>query len=130
MKAWKDPWFRRATWTTIGLIGWVGLVSIGAMLASLEPPRAGDDLRVLVDAARRLLDGAPLYSTSAPSGSLVAESLFYSYPPPVAQALVPVAGLPLELLLVQLRTRAEHDGDLSAHPSSFPGLNPTRGPGG
>ena len=100
MKAWKDPWFRRATWTTIGLIGWVGLVSIGAMLASLEPPRAGDDLRVLVDAARRLLDGAPLYSTSAPSGSLVAESLFYSYPPPVAQALVPVAGLPLELLLV------------------------------
>ena len=100
MRPWLDPWFRRATWFTIAVIGWAGLIWIGVMLASMSPPRAGDDLRVLVDAARRLVEGSPLY-TSAPAGdSLVAESLFYSYPPPVAQVLVPVSGLRLEVILV------------------------------
>jgi hypothetical protein len=100
MRPWQDQRFRRATWVTLGAIGWVGLTWIGMKLASMSPPRAGDDLRILVDAARRLVEGAPLYSTSPTGDSLVAESLFYSYPPPVAQALVPVSGLPFALLLV------------------------------
>jgi hypothetical protein len=84
----------------VGLIGWVGILWIGRQLASLEPPRAGDDLRILVDAAGRMVEGGPLYETSPSTGSLLAESLFYSYPPPVAQALVPFAGMRLQLLLV------------------------------
>jgi len=100
MRALRDPFFRRAVWTVLAVVGWAGLLWIGSLLASLEPPRVGDDLRILVDAARRLVDGVPLYSTTRAGDSLVAESLFYSYPPPVAQALVPVSALPFELILV------------------------------
>jgi len=100
MRPLRDPRLLRATWIILGVIGWAGILWVGAMLASLDPPRAGDDLRLLVDAARRLLDGESLYSSVPASGSLEAEGLFYSYPPPVAQALGPVSGLPLELLLV------------------------------
>jgi hypothetical protein len=83
----------------VGITGWVGLVVIAAQLAAMVPPRAGDDLRLLVGAATRWRDGAPLYIGAGSSGSLVAEGLFYSYPPVVAQALVPLAVLPFELVL-------------------------------
>lgn len=99
MRSLRDPRFRRAAWAILAVVGWSGVLWIGTLLASMEPPRAGDDLRLLVDAARRLVAGDPLYAAAGTGGSLVAESLFYSYPPPVAQALVPVAGLPLELIL-------------------------------
>ncbi len=100
MRSLCDPRFRRAAWTVLAVVGWSGLLWIGTRLASLEPPRAGDDLRLLVDAARRLVAGEPLYSTVSAGGSLQAEGLFYSYPPPVAQALVPMAGLPFVLILL------------------------------
>jgi len=88
-----------AAWLLVGITGWVGLVVIAAQLAAMVPPRAGDDLRLLVGAATRWRDGAPLYIGAGSSGSLVAEGLFYSYPPVVAQALVPLAVLPFELVL-------------------------------
>lgn len=89
----------RAIWVTIGLIGWAGVIWIGLMLASLDPPRAGDDLRLVVDAAGRIVAGQPLYVTVTADAPLRAESLFYSYPPPVAQSFVPVSGLPFGLIL-------------------------------
>jgi hypothetical protein len=95
-----DPRLRRATWLVLAIIGWTGLAWIAWQLASQQPPRAGDDLRVLVEAAQRIVAGEPLYTTVATDGSLQAESLFYSYPPPVAQALVPVSGLPFEVVLL------------------------------
>jgi alpha-1,2-mannosyltransferase len=88
-----------AAWTLVGIAGWVGLVVIAAQLASRVPPRDGDDLRLLLDAATRWRDGATLYVAVPANGALVAEGLFYSYPPLVAQALVPLAALPFWIAL-------------------------------
>ncbi len=81
-------------WLAAGVIGWLGLGWIALRLAGLEPPRLGDDLRLLVDAGARWQDGLPLYTTVPPGTPLEAESLFYSYPPIVAQALAPFSSLP------------------------------------
>lgn len=93
-------WSGRAPWVILGSIGWVGLIWIGTRLATMNPSRAGDDLRLLVDAAARVQAGQPLYGAIQSGGTLQAESLFYSYPPPVAQALVPISGVPFALILV------------------------------
>ena len=88
-----------AAGSLVGIIGWVGLAVLAAQLAAMVPPRAGDDLRLLIEAAARWRDGAALYTASGPSGSLAAEGLFYSYPPLVAQTLVPFAALPFGIIL-------------------------------
>jgi hypothetical protein len=88
-----------ASWAVVGIAGWVGLVLIAARLAAMVPPRAGDDLRLLIEAASRWRDGATLYGVVGTNGSLVAEGLFYSYPPLVAQALVPLTSFRFEVVL-------------------------------
>ncbi len=88
-----------AAWIVVGIAGWVGLVVIAAQLAAMVPPRAGDDLRLLIDAASRWRDGSSLYAFGPTSGPLVAESLFYSYPPLVAQALAPLTSVPFGIVL-------------------------------
>ncbi len=85
-------------WLLIGIAGWSGVVLIALQLASLAPSRAGDDLRLLVEAGQRSLASAPLYA--AQQGPLDATSLFYSYPPIVAQVLAPFSGLPFGAILV------------------------------
>ena len=95
-----DERFRLALLVLVGAIGWVGIVVIGLQLLSLTPPRAGDDLRLLLDAAGRVASGQSLYPAVRPGTTLQASSLFYSYPPIVAQALVPLARVPLEVVLV------------------------------
>ncbi|MFZ1176556.1 MAG: hypothetical protein WAO15_09895, partial [Mycobacterium sp.] len=62
----------------VGASGWIGVAWIGAQLATLNPPRAGDDLRLLLDAAGRVAAGQPLYQAPLPGASLQATSLFYS----------------------------------------------------
>jgi len=86
--------------TLVGAIGWLGIAWIGLQLLALDPPRAGDDLRLLLDAAGRAAAGQPLYAVVSPETTLQASSLFYSYPPIVAQALVPLAGVPFVVVLV------------------------------
>jgi len=81
-------------WLPVAAIGWAGFVLIAAQLATRDPSRLGDDLRLLVDAGLRWRDGFPLYAAVSPGTALEADTLFYSYPPPVAQALSLVAGLP------------------------------------
>ncbi|MFI5258680.1 MAG: glycosyltransferase family 87 protein [Candidatus Limnocylindrales bacterium] len=62
--------------------------------------RAGDDLRLLVDAADRAAAAQHLYVAVVPGTTLEAHSAFYSYPPILAQALSPLVGLPFLVLLV------------------------------
>jgi hypothetical protein len=88
-----------AAWCLVGIAGWAGLVVIAIELAALVPPRAGDDLRLLIQAGARWRVGATLYTATALHGSLVAEGLFYSYPPLVAQALAPFAAIPFGIVL-------------------------------
>ncbi len=84
-----------AAWLLVGAIGWAGIVWIGWLLWQQTPPRAGFDLTILLDAARRVLAGQSPYDPAMIAGtSPDATSLFYSYPPPVAQAMTLVAWLP------------------------------------
>ena len=94
-----DDRFVFALAALVGAIGWLGVAWIGLQLLSLDPPRAGDDLRLLLNAAGRAAAGQPLYLAVPPGTTLQASSLFYSYPPLVAQALVPLAALPFGVAL-------------------------------
>lgn len=95
-----DPRFAATLLLVVGAIGWLGIGWIGLRLLSLDPPRAGDDLRLLLDAAGRAGAGLPLYTAGPTGTTLQADSLFFSYPPVVAQALVPLVSCPFVLVLL------------------------------
>lgn len=88
-------------WLLLGAIGWAGLAWIGWTLWQSTPPRAGFDLALLLEAARRVAAGQSPYDPALLAGSAPeAVSLFYSYPPPVAQAMTALAWLPDGVVLV------------------------------
>jgi hypothetical protein len=88
-------------WLLAGAIGWLGIIWIGWVLWQSNPPKAGFDLTLLLDAARRVTAGQSPYDPGMLAGtSPDATSLFYSYPPPVAQAMTLVAWLPDGVVLV------------------------------
>ena len=90
-----------AAWLLVGAIGWAGIAWIGWLLWQSTPPRAGFDLALLLDAARRVTAGQSPYDPAMLAGtSPAATSLFYSYPPPVAQAMTLLAWLPDGVVLV------------------------------
>ena len=90
-----------AAWLLVGTIGWAGIIAIGLMLWQSNPPRAGFDLALLLDAARRVTAGQSPYDPAMLAGtSPDATSLFYSYPPAVAQAMTLLAWLPDGVVLV------------------------------
>ena len=89
-----DPVFRRFLWIVVGGVGWLGLLALGAMLFMQTPPRAGFDLALILDAGRRVAAGGPVYLAGAVSTGTQVESLFYSYPPPVAQLASLAAAVP------------------------------------
>jgi hypothetical protein len=92
--------FRRLIWLLGGAIGWLGLALLGAALFAQRPPRAGFDLALILEAGRRVAGGTSPYLAGAVGQGTQVESLFYSYPPPVAQAASLIAGLPNGLVLV------------------------------
>jgi hypothetical protein len=84
-----------------GIIGWLGLVWLGISLYSSTPPRAGFDLELLLQAGRDVAAGRSPYDPALIAGTApVAETLFYSYPPLVAQAMVLFAAIPSPVMLV------------------------------
>jgi alpha-1,2-mannosyltransferase len=92
---------RTLTLLVVGVLAWSGLAWIGARLAQSQAVGVGFDLRLLLDAGRKAAAGQPLYDQGMVSGQAVeAQSLFYSYPPFVAQLLAPIAGIPHPVVLV------------------------------
>ena len=90
-----------AAWVLVGAIGWVGILYIGWMLWQATPPKAGFDLALLLEAARRVTGGQSPYDPAMLAGiSPQATELFYSYPPPVAQLMTLLAWLPNGVVLV------------------------------
>ena len=88
-------------WVVIGTIGWAGLIWIAIQLESASADQVGFDLELLLSGARAIAAGGSPYDAAMLSGAApAAPSLFYSYPPPVAQALAPFAGLPARLMLL------------------------------
>ncbi len=90
-----------ATSVVAGLIAWFGVASLGWTLWNQDPPRAGFDLSLLLEAALHVLAGESPYDPAMlAGGSPEATGLFYSYPPPVAQGMIPLAGLADGVVLV------------------------------
>ena len=88
-------------WVVVGVIGWTALAALAARLLATQPPSAGFDLELLLEAGRRIAAGQSPYDPALVGGAVVrAESLFYSYPPPVAQVMRLFAGLPTGAVLL------------------------------
>ena len=88
-------------WILIGTIGWAGLGWIAIQLAAGSPAQVGFDLELLLEGARAMAGGQSPYDPAMLAGTApAAPSLFYSYPPLVAQALVPLAGIPSTAMLL------------------------------
>ena len=86
---------RLGPWLVAGVVAWFGLAWLAWSQWQGTPPKAGFDLALLLEAARRVTHGLSPYDPAMLAGaSPDATSLFYSYPPPVAQAMTLVAWLP------------------------------------
>jgi len=85
----------------VGFIGWIGTIWIGLQLAGRSPSSLGFDLELLMRAGREVAAGHSPYAPELVAGGPpLATSLFYSYPPPVAQVFSLVAWMPSGLMLV------------------------------
>jgi len=84
-----------------GFIGWIGIVWIGLQLAGRSPSSLGFDLELLLGAGRDVAAGRSPYAPELVAGGPpLATSLFYSYPPPVAQVFSLLAAVPFAVMLV------------------------------
>lgn len=87
------------TLVVVGGIAWAGLAAIALQLA--EGAAVGFDLELLLQAGRDVAAGRSPYDPAMLAGTAPqSTSLFYSYPPPVAQALAPFAGVPSTVMLL------------------------------
>jgi len=85
----------------IGAIGWAGLIWLGVRLYASDPPTAGFDLELLLRAGRDVAAGHSPYDPAMVAGAApVAERLFYSYPPVVAQFMAIFAAIPSPVMFV------------------------------
>lgn len=90
-----------------GTIGWIGVVWIGLQLADRNAASLGFDLELLLQAGRDVAAARTPYAPDLVAGGApLATSLFYSYPPPVAQALSVLAGVPSRVMLAIWSTGA------------------------
>jgi hypothetical protein len=88
-------------WVVLGVVGWVGLVWLGSQKYGTDPRTAGFDLELLLRAGRDVAAGRSPYDQAIVAGAApVAERLFYSYPPIVAQFMAIFAGVPSGVMLV------------------------------
>jgi hypothetical protein len=84
-----------ALWAVLGGAMWAGIALLAARMFATSPPTAGFDLELLLKAGRAVAAGASPYDPSIVAGVAPAgTSLFYSYPPLVAQAAAFVSALP------------------------------------
>jgi hypothetical protein len=91
-----DARFRGLLLVVVGVIAWLGVLVVGWSLWNAVPRAAGFDWELIVEAGRRVADGFSPYDPALLAGptDLAAIDLFYSYPPPVAQAVSLIAGAP------------------------------------
>jgi hypothetical protein len=88
-------------WVVLGFIGWTALIALASRMLATQPPTSGFDLELLLEAGRRVAAGQSPYDPALVGGAVAqAESLFYSYPPPVAQVMRLLAGIPTGYVLL------------------------------
>ena len=87
------------TLVVVGGIAWTSLTLIALQLS--EGSAVGFDLELLLQAGRDVAAGRSPYDPAMLAGAAPqSTSLFYSYPPPVAQLLAPFAAIPSAVMLV------------------------------
>jgi len=91
--------FVRVVCLVVAALGWANVAILGRAMLGRNPPAAGFDLELLLNAARRVAAGNSPYDPGAVAQGLQARDLFYSYPPFVAQVLAPFGGLTTWLVL-------------------------------
>ena len=64
-RTFADPRFRRLIWLLVGGLGWAGLLALGLALLAKDPPQAGFDLALILDAGRRVAAGVSPYLAGA-----------------------------------------------------------------
>lgn len=85
----------------VGAVAWVGVIAIAVQLGSSSPRALGFDLELLLQAGRDVAGGRSPYAPTLLEGAApTATELFYSYTPPVAQAMSLVAAVPSDVMLV------------------------------
>jgi hypothetical protein len=88
-------------WAFAALTFWGVMAFLGATMFAQTPRIAAFDLDLLVQAGRAVAAGQQPYDAALLAGTPPdATGLFYSYPPIVAQALVPIADLPLGAIAI------------------------------
>ncbi len=88
----------------LGGVGWTGLGALAASMLSADPPRAGFDLALVLEAGRRVAEGRSPYDPVLLAGARIpsAVDLFFAYPPVVAQVAALAAAVPLGAALAGL----------------------------
>ena len=82
-------------WLGLGIVGWAGLAWLAVQMYSTTPRSAAFDLELLLQAGRDVAAGRSPYDPAMVAGGVPgAADLFYSYPPPVAQAFSLFAAVP------------------------------------
>lgn len=90
-------------WLGLGVVGWAGLIWLATRMFAATPRTAAFDLELLLKAGRDVAAGRSPYDPAMLAGGAPgAADLFYSYPPPVAQALSLFAGVPSAVMFVGL----------------------------
>ncbi len=90
-------------WLGLGVVGWAGLAWFAVQSFNATPPTAAFDLELLLQAGRDVAAGRSPYDPAMVAGTTPgAADLFYSYPPPVAQAMSLFAGLPSAVMYAAL----------------------------
>ena len=90
-------------WLGLGIVGWVGLVVLAGSMWNANPRAAGFDLALLLRAGRAVAEGQSPYDPALVAGNAPgATDLFYSYPPPVAQAMSLFAAVPSAVMFAAL----------------------------
>ena len=88
-------------WLTVGVIGWAMVAWLAARGFSASPPTAGFDLELVLRAGRDVAAGRSPYDPAILAGAPPeAVGLFFSYPPVVAQAFAPFAGIPAGVMFL------------------------------
>lgn len=89
-------------WVVLGISAWLALAGLTvAMYVARTPPSSGFDLELLLEGGRRVAAGLTPYDPLLiGGGSVEIQSLFYSYPPLVAQTLSLIAPVPSPIVFL------------------------------
>ena len=98
----RNPSRSTLAWLVLGGVAWAALAVLGVrMYTSNDPPSAGFDLELLLLGGRRVAEGFSPYEPGMLRGeSVEIQSLFYSYPPPVAQLTSVIAAVPSWIVMI------------------------------